>query len=544
MHSTLRRLSANSGIVAAIIGTIALCGWVLDIAVFKSIVPGIRAMNPLVAVHIIVLGISLWLIHRTSLLVTSVVRISAATSILLGVVKLLEYIGVLPIGIDMLLFPQQTPSNPISAFTAVACIMAGVGLLTFNIEMRSKRMPAQIIGLFVLSTAMLVLINYAFTLLAFHPPTERYISMPLITALAFICLGLGLLCAHPHKGLMAIVTAPHSGGYILRRLLPVIVGLPFVAGWLRVAGYNAGLYSMEAGASMYAMATIGIIGVILWYTAKSLNHADEERSIAEDALYAANQRLMQTNIDLKAANELKSDLLNIAAHDMKNPLGAIRTMADMIRSYPEDRDTAEEMAGLIHESANHILHLIDELLRTAALESGKLQLSKDIVDMNTLVDIVVASNTQQAEKKHQHIHVDMDADCSVEGDFSRLREAIDNIVSNAVKYSHEGAGIYVSLLQRNSCVRFAVRDEGQGMSEADMKKLFGKFQRLSARPTGNESSTGLGLSIVKQLIELHCGQVWAESPGQGQGTTFYIELPLAAQPHDTEKLSSTTEHTP
>ncbi len=103
---------------------------------------------------------------------------------------------------------------------------------------------------------------------------------------------------------------------------------------------------------------------------------------------------------------------------------------------------------------------------------------------------------------------------------------MDNLVSNAIKYSPLGKTIWVTVQRQGPIVQFRVRDEGPGLTDDDKKKLFGKFQRLSALPTDNESSTGLGLSIVKQIVEMHNGQVWAESEA-GQGSTFIIELTSA-----------------
>jgi signal transduction histidine kinase len=283
---------------------------------------------------------------------------------------------------------------------------------------------------------------------------------------------------------------------------------------------------METGATLYTISSIAVISAILWHSAKSLNKADIERRMAEEALVATNAQLKQVNTTLQQVSELKTDILHIAAHDMKNPLGAIRTMAELVQSYPDDHETAQEMIGLIKSSANHMLILIEELLRTAALESGTIELNREYVDMSSLVTLVLDSNSPQAQRKAQQLVIQIEPRCTVEGDFSRLRESIDNLISNAVKYSPEGRNIYVTLAQSNGKALLQVRDEGQGLTEEDMKKLFGKFQRLHARPTGNESSTGLGLSIVKQLIELHHGRVWAESKGKDMGSTFYIELPL------------------
>jgi len=115
-------------------------------------------------------------------------------------------------------------------------------------------------------------------------------------------------------------------------------------------------------------------------------------------------------------------------------------------------------------------------------------------------------------------------------DIKRITEVMDNLVGNAIKFSPEGKAISVDVHKssdgknRNGRILFRVRDDGPGLTPDDLKKLFGKFVRLSAQPTGGESSTGLGLSIVKQVVELHGGKVWAESEGKGKGATFVVEL--------------------
>jgi signal transduction histidine kinase len=115
-------------------------------------------------------------------------------------------------------------------------------------------------------------------------------------------------------------------------------------------------------------------------------------------------------------------------------------------------------------------------------------------------------------------------------DTDRIREAIDNLVSNAIKYSPIGGKIAVLVTRDEDNTTIRVRDEGAGLSPEDLGRLFGRFQRLSAKPTAGESSTGLGLSIVKRIIDMHGGEVTAASAGPGQGSTFTITLPATETP--------------
>jgi signal transduction histidine kinase len=140
---------------------------------------------------------------------------------------------------------------------------------------------------------------------------------------------------------------------------------------------------------------------------------------------------------------------------------------------------------------------------------------------------VMNANRALAEKKNQTLQLIAPAHQMWSCDPDRLREAVDNLISNAIKYSPVGGNIEMTMSAADDNILIRVADEGAGLSEEDVSRLFGRFQRLSARPTGGESSTGLGLSIVKRIIELHGGRVGAQSPGPGRGTTFTIRLPAA-----------------
>ncbi len=187
----------------------------------------------------------------------------------------------------------------------------------------------------------------------------------------------------------------------------------------------------------------------------------------------------------------------------------------------------------ISQASQRMLLLIKDLLDTAALENGKLHLTLAVADVSQITESVVMQNKDAAERKGQRIQLQLQPDCLAKVDSKRFYEVVDNLISNAIKYSPHGKVITVKC-QKMSCIQngmthpsilLAVKDEGQGLTESDIAKLFSKFQRLSAQPTGGESSTGLGLAIVKEIVQLHGGRVWAESEGKDRGATFFVELP-------------------
>jgi signal transduction histidine kinase len=252
-------------------------------------------------------------------------------------------------------------------------------------------------------------------------------------------------------------------------------------------------------------------------------------------------RLRKTQDDLslalksaEEANAFKTELLSIAAHDLKNPLQTILGFASLIVERPDEADEVKDLAQHILRSSERMANLITELLQSTAIDAGNFILDQEPHNLSELARQVIFANRTQAARKSQTITLNAPERAVAPIDYNRIREVLDNLISNAIKYSPKNTAITVEIENRaaasdaapaSSSVLISVKDEGQGLTEKDKEKLFGKFQRLSARPTGGESSTGLGLSIVKQLVELHGGKVWAESEGKGKGTTFFIELP-------------------
>ncbi|OQY53014.1 MAG: hypothetical protein DRR08_10735 [Candidatus Parabeggiatoa sp. nov. 2] len=224
----------------------------------------------------------------------------------------------------------------------------------------------------------------------------------------------------------------------------------------------------------------------------------------------------------------KNELLSIAVHDLKNPLSAIQGFSEMIQSDFDDiPEEVIEIADQIVTSSRQMFELVKNLLEVNAIESGKINVSLNVLDIRPTLQWVVNQSIEMAKAKNitlqfqcleKHYHALVDKNI--------LRQVFDNIISNAVKYSPYGKHIYVRLRQDDKYVRCEIQDEGLGLSLEDQQKLFGQFTRLTPKPTGGEHSTGLGLFIVKKLVDSMHGKVWCESE-LGQGTTFIVELKVA-----------------
>jgi len=239
-----------------------------------------------------------------------------------------------------------------------------------------------------------------------------------------------------------------------------------------------------------------------------------------DEIKKSNQKLLDLN-------HLKNKFLGMASHDLRNPIVSIRGFSEMLLS--EDfgplNDSQKEFISTTNDVSNEMLALLNELLDISIIESGKLQMELRPGKLHQLVDQSVKRNIVNAEKKDIQLHSTLDNIGELIYDEKRIKQVIENLLSNAIKFSEKGRHIYIYLKQENQWARVSIKDEGPGLSSEDQSKLFGEFQRLSSQPTDGEKSTGLGLSIVKKIIDLHGGKIGVKSK-LGSGSTFFFELPL------------------
>jgi PAS domain S-box-containing protein len=250
-----------------------------------------------------------------------------------------------------------------------------------------------------------------------------------------------------------------------------------------------------------------------------------EIEIANSQLSAINEVLSERNKQLMELDREKNEFLGIVTHDLKNPIAAVRGLVGLVHDGVVEAEQAKEIHSQIAAAADRMMVLVDNLLDINRLESGAIAFQIVKFDMLPLVEGIVGQYQVQAEAKNITLcYSSASASNSVFANEQAMIQVMDNIISNAVKYSPRGRSVFVRLSSSETTTRIEVQDEGEGISFDDMKKLFRKFTRLSARPTGGEHSTGLGLSIVKKIVEAMNGRVWCESE-LGKGATFIVELP-------------------
>jgi len=264
---------------------------------------------------------------------------------------------------------------------------------------------------------------------------------------------------------------------------------------------------------LLAVAGIGVIALAAIISRQRLKLKAEQRVSAQ--LRAAQRAAEQ-------ADRLKTRLLSIASHDLKNPLGAV------MGGLEELRDTVPQERGFIDDllaESRRMLELIRDLLDHAALESGQLTLNRRPMNAGALAGEVVAAHQSRAAAKEIRLAFNSGgAVPAIEADPIRLRQVLVNLVDNALKFTPRGGAVTVGLQVADGEVRLAIADTGPGLPPEDLGRLFTPYASLSARPTGGESSTGLGLSICQEIVTLHGGRIEVQS-APGKGSTFTVIFP-------------------
>jgi len=232
------------------------------------------------------------------------------------------------------------------------------------------------------------------------------------------------------------------------------------------------------------------------------------------------------NFELRKLDKLKNHFLGMTVHDLRNPLSYIQTVTSLLAK-AEDRLKPEEKREFLKDiqlQVGHMLKLIDNILDITQIEAGHLNLQLESVPIRSFLEELARRHNQLSHAKDIQVILEDTPNQPIKADPLRLRQVLDNLVSNAVKYSPPGSRVWVSCKDEKNTWQFRVKDEGPGIKPSERGKLFQEFSRLSARPTGNEKSTGLGLVIVKRIIEAHGGQVGVDTARE-PGAEFWFTIP-------------------
>lgn len=241
----------------------------------------------------------------------------------------------------------------------------------------------------------------------------------------------------------------------------------------------------------------------------------------------AHKELTEKNEELAKLNVQKNQFLGMAAHDLRNPLGIIQGFSEMLLHFEKNIDEKSlKKIQHIKNTSSYMLHLVNELLDISVIESGKVHLSLSKQNLADLIKNNITLNESMAERKQITLAFASNQNTlEVLCDPLKIEQVLNNLITNAIKFSKSGTTIEIELSKTDREAIFAVKDQGPGISPAEKERIFHSFVKGSAKATGGEASTGLGLAIAKKIIAEHKGRIWIESELE-KGSTFFVALPL------------------
>lgn len=258
---------------------------------------------------------------------------------------------------------------------------------------------------------------------------------------------------------------------------------------------------------------IGIVTILYWN--RSLKIQVKKRT----------QEIDRKNIELQNLNELKNKFLGMAAHDLRSPLTAVMGFSEMILELKLDGREKDEYLQTINQVSRQMLSLINDLLDVSAIESGKFEMSLNSASLKEVIENRIKLQRFTAKAKEIEIIANLNNLPDFKFDKNRIAQVLDNLLGNAIKFSKPGTKIEVFLDDDDTQAIFKIKDQGPGISPLEIDKVFGEFEKLSNQPTAGEKSTGLGMAIVKKIVDGHKGRIRVESE-VGKGSTFIVSLPL------------------
>jgi len=263
-------------------------------------------------------------------------------------------------------------------------------------------------------------------------------------------------------------------------------------------------------------------------------HAEEERRLLLASAQAA-------RAEADAANGIKDEFLATVSHELRTPLSAILGWAQILSSSKLDEQESKRAVETILRNARAQREIIDDLLDVSRIIAGKLRLDIRSVEMNRIIEAVVEGVRPAANARNIHLQTTIDPQVSpISADPDRLQQVIWNLLSNAIKFTPEGGRVEVRLESREAQVEITISDTGQGIDPELLLHVFDRFRQFDSSSRRRHGGLGLGLSIVRQLVELHGGTVTAESPGAGAGTTFKVMLPVTSVQPDINDIEETS----
>lgn len=510
-----RALPPISSIAAICLGILVLVGWTFGLEPLKRIAPGFVAMNPASAVLFVFTGISLALTVglRDSKFARLAAKALAAIVAIIAGVELLELIGLWHSPLDEILFagslwdPQHGIKNAMAPNTAFNFVL--VGLAIGKLDLTGRSLFSQALAIVIGFVGLVSLMGYIYGERSLAGPGP-FIPMTVHTSMAFVLLAAGLFFAVPHAPLIEPFATADPRGVLARRLFPLAVLLTLFLGWVCVWGIRHDVFNDIFGIALYAISLSILIGVLVRWTVTQVGKLEAERAAINARLHELNRR--------------KDEMIAVVSHDLCSPLTGVRMVIDLLREGREEQ--TEELLALMDQSTRRMVSMVRGLLDISKLQSDTVELELEDLKLSevirhTMQPLVINANAKDiALSFHPPMREPL-----LRADRLRVSQIFSNLLTNAVKFTAPGGAVDVSLEPREDVVTVHVRDTGLGIPKDEMPHIFDKYRQTATKATAGENGAGLGLAIVREMVQLHGGHINVSSE-LNRGTVFSVCLPI------------------
>jgi signal transduction histidine kinase len=534
-----RAISLTAAGYAMLGGGITLAGWALDVPRLTDWRnDGISMfVNP--AMCIVICGVALaclvtgtrpgWRRYVVWLLATVVATVAVLT--------IFELSTDINLVIDTLLgqreWGQRAATAPMRmgfpASASLAALSIGLWCATFGL---AARRVASGMAIFVVTITSVSLVGYWFGADEMYG-IARFTGIAWQTSTMLAGLGVGLMAAVPEFGFVAALRSDDAGGSVLRRLIVPIIGVPLLLGWLRVVGQKADLYEFAFGTAIRTVVEIVLLLWLLWWTARGISlHASAARK-AQIALRESEQRYREIASAAKDADRRKDEFLATLAHELRNPLAPIGNALALIQHAGNDRGIQQQAHETIQRQFGQMVRLVDDLLDVGRITRDKLELRKQRVELASVIHQAVETSRSLADGLGHVVRVNLPREpIWVHADPVRLAQVFINLLNNACKFTEAGGTISISAERVGSEVFVSIKDSGIGIAPDKLESIFEMFAQVDQSLERTRGGLGIGLTIVKRLVELHGGQISVRSGGAGLGSEFIVRLPVLVEKNE------------